>query len=67
MTKIKELSDLINKETILQQNEIENFEKHILEEHNHFSDFFQEKLKNIEINMNKNIVCNDEDNKQLKR
>ena len=66
MTKIKELSDLINKETILQQNEIENFEKHILEEHNHFSDFFQEKLKNIEINMNKNTVCNDEDNKQLK-
>jgi len=66
MTKIKELSDLINKETTLQQNEIENFEKHILEEHNHFSDFFQEKLKNIEINMNKNSVCNDEDNKQLK-
>ena len=66
MTKIKELSDLINKETTLQQNEIENFEKHILEEHNHFSDFFQEKLKNIEINMNKNLVCNDEENKQLK-
>ena len=66
MTKIKELSDLINKETTLQQNEIENFEKHILEEHNHFSDFFQEKLKNIELNMNKNLLCNDEDNKQLK-
>ena len=66
MTKIKELSDLMNKDITLQQNEIENFEKHILEEHSHFSDFFQEKLKNIEQDMNKYFICTDEDNKQLK-
>ena len=39
ISKIKELSEFFNKEIALQQNEIENFEKHILEEHNHFSDY----------------------------
>ena len=66
ISKIKELSEFFNKEIALQQNEIENFEKHILEEHNHFSDYFQEKIKNLENNMNKNFCFNDEDNKQLK-
>ena len=66
ISKIKELSEFFNKEITLQQNEIENFEKHILEEHNHFSDYFQEKIKNLENNMNKNFCFNDEDNKQLK-
>ena len=66
LTKIKELSDYFNKEITLQQNEIENFEKYIMQEHSHFSDFFQEKLKNLEQNMNKNISFTDADNKQLK-
>ena len=66
MTKLKELSDFYNKEIIVQQNEIENFEKHILEEHNHFSDYFQEKLKILEQNTNQNISFTDADNKQLK-
>ena len=66
LTKIKELSDYFNKEITLQQNEIENFEKYIMQEHSHFSDFFQEKLKNLELNMNKNISFTDADNKQLK-
>ena len=66
LTKIKELSDYFNKEITLQQNEIENFEKYIMQEHSHFSDFFQEKLKGLEQNMNKNISFTDADNKQLK-
>ena len=66
LTKIKELSDYFNKEITLQQNEIENFEKYIMQEHSHFSDFFQEKLKGLEQNMNKNISFIDADNKQLK-
>ena len=66
LTKIKELSDYFNKEITLQQNEIENFEKYIMQEHSHFSDFFQEKLKVLEQNMNKNISFTDADNKQLK-
>ena len=66
MTKLKELSDFYGREISIQQNEIENFEKHILEEHSHFSDYFQEKLKNLEENMNKNISFSDADNKQLK-
>ena len=66
LTKIKELSDYFNKEITLQQNEIENFEKYIMQEHSHFSDFFQEKLKNLEQNMNKNMSFIDADNKQLK-
>jgi hypothetical protein len=66
LTKIKELSDYFNKEITLQQNEIENFEKYIMQEHSHFSDFFQEKLKGLEQNMNKNITFTDADNKQLK-
>ena len=66
MTKLKELSDFYNKEITVQQNEIENFEKHILEEHNHFSDYFQEKLKILEQNTNQNISFTDADNKQLK-
>lgn len=66
LTKIKELSDYFNKEITLQQNEIENFEKYIMQEHSHFSDFFQEKLKGLEQNINKNISFIDADNKQLK-
>jgi len=66
MTKLKELSDLYGREISMQQNEIENFEKHILEEHSHFSDYFQDKLKTLEENMNKNISFSDADNKQLK-
>ena len=66
MTKLKELSDFYNKEITVQQNEIENFEKHILDEHNHFSDYFQEKLKILEQNTNQNISFTDADNKQLK-
>ena len=66
LTKIKELSDYFNKEITLQQNEIENFEKYIMQEHSHFSDFFQEKLKGLEQNMDKNISFTDADNKQLK-
>jgi hypothetical protein len=45
LTKIKELSDYFNKEITLQQNEIENFEKYIMQEHSHFSDFFPRKIK----------------------
>ena len=66
ISKIKELSEYFNKEITIQQNEIENFEKHILEEHSHFSDYFQEKIKNLEINMNKNFSFSDEDNRQIK-
>jgi len=66
MTKLKELSEFYGREISIQQNEIENFEKHILEEHSHFSDYFQEKLKTLEENMNKNISFSDADNKQLK-
>ena len=66
ISKIKELSEYFNKEITLQQNEIENFEKHILEEHSHFSDFFQEKIKNVENSMNKNFSFSDEDNRQIK-
>ena len=66
ISKIKELSEYFNKEITLQQNEIENFEKHILEEHSHFSDYFQEKVKNLEININKNFSFSDEDNRQIK-
>ena len=66
ISKIKELSEYFNKEITLQQNEIENFEKHILEEHSHFSDYFQEKIKNLEININKNFSFSDEDNRQIK-
>ena len=66
LTKIKELSDYFNKEITLQQNEIENFEKYIMQEHSHFSDFYQEKLKVLEQNINKNISFTDADNKQLK-
>ena len=66
MTKLKEISEFYNRELSIQRNEIENFEKHILEEHGHFSDFFQEKLKIMEQNMNKNITFSDADNKQIK-
>ena len=66
ISKIKELNEYFNKEITLQQNEIENFEKHILEEHSHFSDYFQEKIKNLENNMNKIYSFNDENNRQIK-
>ena len=66
ISKIKELNEYFNKEITLQQNEIENFEKHILEEHSHFSDYFQEKIKKLENNMNKNYSFNDENNRQIK-
>ena len=66
MTKLKELSDYYNKEIKMHQNEIEHFENHILEEHTHFSNFFQEKLENFEENVNKNVNFTDGDVKQLK-
>ena len=66
ISKIKELFEYFNKEITLQQSEIENFEKHILEEHSRFSDFFQEKIKNLENNINKNFSFSDEDNRQIK-
>ena len=66
MSKLKELSDYFNKEIKMEQNEIEHFENHILEEHTHFSNFFQEKLENFEENVNKNVCCTDGDIKQLK-
>ena len=65
-TKFKELSDFFGKELSIQRNEIENFEKHILDEHSHFSDYFQEKLKTLEQNINQNLSFSDADNKQLK-
>ena len=55
------------KEINIQQNEIENFEKHVLEEHNHFSEYFQEKLKNLDENLNKNINLNTANIKQIKQ
>ena len=67
MTKLKELSDYFNKEINMQQNEIEHFEKHLLEEHTHFSNFFQEKLENFEENVNKNVCGKDSEMKQIKK
>ena len=66
MAKLKELSEFFDKEINIQQNEIENFEKHVLEEHNHFSEYFQEKLKNLDENLNKNINLNTANIKQIK-
>ena len=66
MAKLKELSEFFDKEINVQQNEIENFEKHVLEEHNHFSEYFQEKLKNLDENLNKNINLNTANIKQIK-
>lgn len=66
MTKLKELSDYFNNEIKLQQKEIEHFEEHILEEHTHFSNFFQENLENFEENVNKNKNFTDADIKQIK-
>lgn len=66
MAKLKELSEFFDKEITIQQNEIENFEKHVLEEHNHFSEYFQEKLKNLDENLNKNINLNTANIKQIK-
>lgn len=67
MTKLKELSDYYNKEINMQQSEIEHFEKHLLEEHAHFSNFFQEKLQNFEENVNKNVCGKDNEMKQIKK
>ena len=66
MSKLKELSDYFNKEIKMQQKEIEHFENHILEEHTHFSNFFQEKLEIFEENVNKNVSFTDVDIKQIK-
>ena len=66
MTKLNELSDYFNKEINVHRNEIEHFEKHILDEHTHFSDFFQEKLEAFEENVNKNVNFTDGDIKQIK-
>lgn len=66
MAKLKELSEFFDKEINIQQNEIENFEKHVLEEHNHFSEYFQEKLKNLDENLSKNINLNTANIKQIK-
>ena len=66
MSKLKELSDFYGREITVQRNEIENFEKHILDEHSHFSDYFQEKLRILEQNINQNLSFSDADNKQLK-
>ena len=66
MTKLNELSDYFNKEINVHRNEIEHFEKHILDEHTHFSDFFQEKLEVFEENVNKNVNFTDCDIKQIK-
>ena len=66
MAKLKELSEYFNKEITIHRNEIENFEKHILNEHTHFSDFFQEKLDIFEENLNKNVNFTDGDIKQIK-
>ena len=66
MTKLNELSDYFNKEINVHRNEIEHFEKHILDEHTHFSDFFQEKLEAFEENVNKNVNFIDGDIKQIK-
>ena len=66
IAKLKELSEFFDKEINIQQNEIENFEKHVLEEHNHFSEYFQEKLKNLDENLNKNINLNTANIKQIK-
>lgn len=66
MSKLKELSDYFNNEIKMQQKEIENFEKHVLDEHTHFSNFFQEKMENFEENVNKNVSYSDGDIKQIK-
>lgn len=66
MSKLNELSDYFNKEIKMQQKEIEHFENHILEEHTHFSNFFQEKLEIFEENVNKNVSFTDVDIKQIK-
>ena len=66
MSKLKELSDYFNKEIKMQQKEIEHFENHILEEHTHFSNFFQEKLEIFEENVSKNVSFTDVDIKQIK-
>ena len=66
MTKLKELTDYFNNEIKLQQKEIEHFEKHILDEHTHFSNFFQEYLENFEENIKKNSTYTDADIKQIK-
>ena len=66
MTKLRELSDYFNKEIKMQQSEIEHFEKHILDEHSHFSTFYQEKMEKLEENVNKNVSYNDVDIKQIK-
>lgn len=66
MTKLKELSDYFNNEIKLQQKEIEHFEEHILEEHTHFSNFFQENLEKFEENVNKNEASSEADIKQIK-
>ena len=66
MSKLKELSDYFNNEIKIHQKEIENFEKHVLDEHTHFSNLFQEKLENFEENVNKKVSYSDGDIKQIK-
>ena len=50
MNKLKEYTELFNNEIKVHQNEIENFESHLLQEHKNFSNFFQDKISNSENN-----------------
>ena len=67
MSKLQELSEYFSKEIKTQQNEIEHFEKHVLDEHTHFSNFFQEKMEIFEENINKNVSYTDKDIQQIKK